>query len=122
MGEIERDDEAILDYLESLDSTNPSLLLDIISTYSEVAKYPYLKVYFNDLEFIENHFSNIGDLFNEIKNNDNYSVNDEYVMIDGNNNLTSRGSISELVSLDEIAEYILNNDWQFRMINLKDKE
>ena len=93
--------------IELLEGLRDDELIDIYNNYSDINSYE--KILINHIDDILEGYSP-AEVFNAIA--DNYNINDNYCMYNGYGHLESFDGhqISEFISIDEIASYIIKND------------
>lgn len=107
---LENNYEAVLDYLKGLDDGE---LISFHGDYCDLAGYTDDKIYYNDEEFFEIYFS--GKIIDAVRaiSYGSYDYTDTFVRFNGLGNLDSENYLSELIDLNELADYIYSNSEEF---------
>jgi hypothetical protein len=100
--------EKIKKELEYLDDYS---LIQIFNEYCD-RNYYEDHIYDNDDDFLDNHFASPSEAMKKAYNGD-YSYNHKYVQINGCGNIESSDDINDLISYNDLADYIVRNDEDF---------
>lgn len=116
--QIENTFDAVLEHLKGLDESE---LLTIHNEYCQQANYTDDEVFYNDNEFFEMYFADkVLDAIRAVCYGE-YEYTDEYVKFNGYGNIESSNYLDDLIDIDELAQYVLENPYDFD-IELQDED